>query len=173
MNVQLMDKAVAVAGNCKQTGAGEADPLAPVTLHMPVPPSVNQAYKNIKRGKKSMRAKTKAHDDWLHAAYTMIRQQKLSKVKGRCIVVIGVERKSLAADIDNRIKLTLDALVVSHIIEDDRFVTAIAITWSPQANNLAHIQIYPIQPLGLQFYPSSEGTSGAWVSTVPPQEQET
>lgn len=172
MNMMTGHKAVALAGNCKQAGAGQGGELppdlAPVAFNMPVPPSVNDAYKNTKRG----RAKTKAYEHWLRYAYTMIRLQKPRKVSGRCIVVIGVERKSLAADIDNRIKLTLDAMVSAQVIDDDRFVTAIAITWSPEANQLSHIQIYPIQSIGLQFHPSSDGATGAWVQSAPPHEQE-
>jgi len=135
---------------------------------MPVPPSVNQAYKNVKRG----RAKTKSYSDWLLYAYQMIRMQKVPKVSGRCVVIIGVERKSLAADLDNRLKLTLDAIVSAQVIDDDRFVTAIALTWVPQANGLCHIQILPIQPLRLQFHPSSDGATGAWINSAPQQEND-
>lgn len=163
--------AEALAGNCKSEAGGTLhNPTnpAPVSLYLPVPPSVNQAYKNTKRG----RSKTKEYDHWLQYAYTSVRLQNVDKVKGRCVVVIGVERKSLAADIDNRIKLAIDALVTANVIDDDRFVTAIAITWLPEANQLCHIQIFPIQPLGLQFHPSSDGATGAWVNTAPSHEQE-
>ena len=166
VNINPKDNTGALVGTCK-TEAGTSTILpASVTFTMPVPPSVNQAYRNTKRG----RAKTKSYTDWLLYAYQMIRMQKVQKISGRCIVIIGVERESLAADIDNRIKLALDAIVSADIIDDDRFVTAIALTWVPEANGLCHIQILPIQPLRLQFHPSSDGATGAWINSAPQQE---
>jgi len=156
-------EAVRVAG-----GGVSADLPSPVSFTMPVPPSVNQAFKNVRgRG----RAKTKAYEDWLLYAYQCIRLQKVPPVPGHIIVRIGFERESLLSDVDNRIKLALDAIVSAGVIEDDRLITALAVSWLPPANGLAHIEISPIQSQVLEFHPSSNGATGAWIRCAPQPEE--
>lgn len=135
----------------------------PVSLSIPTPPSVNQAYKNTKRG----RAKTDLYIEWRTAGRVSVDRQKIKKTYGRVLTVIGVERSSLTADIDNRIKLLNDLMVDCGLIEDDRFITATAITWMPFANAMTHVQIIPIEGgdfFTLQFQASLDGATGAWIS---------
>ena len=137
----------------------------------PLPPSINAAYKNIKRG----RAKTAEHRAWADMALISLKQQKIKPVQGACIIIYGFERKSQMADASNRLKLTEDILVKAGIIEDDRFVTATALSWIPYANGLAHISIYPIGSqglnLGLTLMPATDGATAAWVPFAPQQHE--
>jgi Holliday junction resolvase RusA-like endonuclease len=133
----------------------------------PLPPSINAAYKNIRRG----RAKTAEHRAWADMALISLKQQKIAPVQGACVIIYGFERKSRMADASNRIKLTEDILVKAGIIEDDRFVTATALSWIPHANGLAHISIYPIGSLGLTLMPATDGATAAWVPFAPHQHE--
>lgn len=152
-------KSEAVVGG-RRTGEAFL-PVSPVQFTIPTPPSVNQAYKNVPgRG----RVKTKSYSDWIYVAVQSIRSQKIRPVHGYHIPVIGIERSSLSADVDNRLKLTLDALGKAKVIDDDRYTTAIAIAWLPMANALTHIQIHPVGKLALEFHPSSDGATGAWIT---------
>ncbi|MAM13048.1 MAG: hypothetical protein CML23_21870 [Rhizobiaceae bacterium] len=143
--------------------------LAPVSFSIPMPPSTNHLFKNVKG---VGRVKTKAYQDFCLMAVAAIRRQKVAKIGGYVTMVWAVERSSLQADISNRLKAAEDAIVMSGIIDDDRFVTAHTITWAPKANGMAHVQIYPIQRMTLDFYPSQDGASGAWIVRAPEQENE-
>jgi Holliday junction resolvase RusA-like endonuclease len=145
------------------TGADEVPKPVPVTFTLPAPPSTNALFKDTVKG----RAPTAQYQDWKMQAATAIRMQCVQKVAGRVIILIGVERHSSQADIDNRIKATQDALVKADIIDDDRFVTAAFAFWSPKANHLAHVAIYPCQRMTLTFHPSHDGASGALVVDAP------
>lgn len=154
-----------------QTGGGIlADRPSPVSLTMPTPPSVNAIFKNLPgRG----RARTREYDHWLAMAITALRQQRLPTVTHRVILIIGVERMSLNADIDNRMKASWDALVKAGVLKDDSLVTAFAAAWQPPANGLTRIVMHPAtEPLSITFHPSREGASGGWFSSAPSTEEE-
>jgi len=150
-------------------GAGEvvsSSPISPATFTMPVPPSVNQMFRNV-RGKG--RVKTEAYEQWRAAAKTSLRLQQVQPIEGRVVAVFGVERGSLAADIDNRIKAMLDAIVAAKIIRDDNQVTAFAAAWLPAANGLAHVQLFPANRLGIEFHPSKDRATGGWFPAHQPE----
>ncbi len=149
--------------------AGLSSPSRPVcSFTCPLPPSINAAYKNISRG----RAKTENYRLWEDMALFSLKSQKIKPVTGYCAIVYGFERRSKSADASNRLKLCEDILVRAGIIEDDRFVTATAISWIPHASELAHISIFPIGPLGLTLMPATDGATAAWVPLHPDQERE-
>jgi Holliday junction resolvase RusA-like endonuclease len=160
----------AVAGP-DATGAGnQADLPAPVAFTMPTPPSANALFKNVKG---IGRVKTAIYDDFVRRGVTAIRGQRVPSIVGCVVLVIGVERMSGTADIDNRLKAMLDTIVEAGVLTDDRFVTAIAASWLPMANGLAHVQIHRAdKPLALTFHPSSNGATGGWFSNAPQPEQE-
>lgn len=146
-------------------GGGVEPVSAPITFTMPVPPSVNQLFRNVPgRG----RVKTRVYDDWRGHAATSIRLQSVPHIDGPVIALFGVERQSSVADIDNRIKAMLDAIVAARIIRDDNQVTAFAAAWLPPANGLAHVQIFPADRLGIEFHPSPDGATGGWFSAPQP-----
>lgn len=142
-------------------GMGQDGASAPssISLTFPCPPSVNEAFRNV-RGKG--RVRTEAYNDWASHASWVIRSQRPGSMRGNCVVMIGIDRVSARADIDNRLKLSLDMLVKEKVIEDDRFVTAIAMTWNPPANKIARVTILPVQAMALAFQPSPDGASGGW-----------
>lgn len=161
------DNAGAMAGNRDKAGAGVlADPPAPVSFTLPTPPSVNRMFRNVPgRG----RVKTAHYDDFVHMGVTAIRNQKVQPVAGRVVVIIGVERMSDRADIDNRLKAMLDTIVKARVIEDDSLITAIAVTWLPNANGLSWVHLLPVSRLDLSFHPAQNGASGTWQLAPPTQ----
>lgn len=137
---------------------------SPVHFTMPTPPSTNHLFKNV-RG--VGRVKASHYDDFLRMGVAAIRGQRVGKVSGHVVAVIGVERMSDRADIDNRLKALLDTIVSADVIEDDNRITALAIAWLPKANGLAHVSIYPVGQLFLTFHPSQNGASGGWFHSAP------
>ena len=141
-------------------GAGQsADLPAPASFTLPVPPSVNALYLN-KPG--IGRVKKGAYDDFIRRGVAAIRGQHVQPIPGYVIAIFGVERMSVTADIDNRLKSMLDTIVTAGIIADDSMVTGIAVSWLPKANGLAHVKLYPVQPMDLAFHPSPSGASGGF-----------
>lgn len=165
MNVLAKTTSDRRAGRSGQGVGGEPIGSSPVTFTLPIPPSVNQMFRNV-RGKG--RVKTGHYEQWRGHALTSLRLQKIPHIDGSVVVLFGVERGSLAADIDNRIKAMLDAIVTAKIITDDNQVTAFAAAWLPQANGLAHVQIFPADRLGIEFHPSKDRTTGGWFSVQQP-----
>lgn len=140
---------------------------SPVSLTMPMPPSVNNAFRNLARGG---RAKTQATKDWESHALWHVKAQRLPVVTGPVLVVFGFERRSVSADVDNRVKLALDLLVKAGVIEDDRFVVGGAFSWLPPANGLCHITVARAGRATVEFVPSQDGAAGAWLLAPPPSE---
>ena len=140
-------------------GAASEATCSPISLTFPCPPSVNEAFRNVP-GKG--RVRTAAYNDWASHAAWVLRAQRPPRVAGNCVLMIGIDRVSARADLDNRLKLSLDLLVKEGVIEDDRFVTALAICWQPPANKIARVTILPVQAMALAFQPSPDGASGGW-----------
>lgn len=89
-----------------------------IALVLPIPPSVNAAYRNTARG----RAKTQAYRDWLESAGFYLMQQrewKKERVEGAYALAIKLP-ESVRGDIDNRIKLVSDLLVDIGAVKDDK-----------------------------------------------------
>jgi len=154
-------------GRARRSGQGEAGGgILPssVTFTMPTPPSVNQLFRNLPgRG----RVKSAKYNDWRAFAVTSIRTQHVIPIGGPVLVLFGVERTSSGADIDNRIKAMLDAIVEAKVIDDDSLVTGFAAAWVPSANGLAHIQITAARRLAIEFLPSKDRSTGGWFALQP------
>lgn len=153
------------AGRSGQGMGAAVAAVAPITFTLPIPPSVNQMFRNV-RGKG--RVKTGHYEQWRALAATSLRLQSIPAASGPVVVLFGVERQSSRADIDNRIKAMLDAIVAAKIIADDDQVTAFAASWLPPANGLAHVQILPAAPVGIEFHPSTDRTTGGWFQVHQP-----
>jgi len=133
--------------------------IQPVTFSLPTPPSTNALFRNVQgRG----RVKTKLYKDFLACGLSAICQQQVEPVKGRVVMVMGIERENKRADIDNRIKALLDVIVKAGVLQDDRFVTGFAAAWLPVENGLSHVAIYPAQHLSLDFHPLQDGIFGSF-----------
>ena len=157
------------AGVPGSAGAGFLPP-APVSFTIPTPPSVNDIYKNV-QGKG--RVKSHGYDKFIAHAITTIRLQNVPPISGRVVMIAGVERMSLQADLDNRLKAMQDAIVKAGVIMDDNLITAIAIAWLPKANGLSHIRLVPASRLSLTFHPSKDASVGGWYSEASQEEEET
>lgn len=90
-------------------------------LHLSfIPPSVNACYGNNKGG----RHKTKRYKEWCAvASRELIVQKRNQFIAGPfvCQIVIDIKKWRKNADIDNRIKPTLDLLQTLGFIADDCF----------------------------------------------------
>jgi crossover junction endodeoxyribonuclease RusA len=89
-----------------------------VTVSLPVPPSVNGAYRNVAgRG----RVKSRSYKIWLRNADAIYLSQKreIKPVTGPCDLYIKIPA-STRGDVSNRIKAVEDYLVSREITGDDR-----------------------------------------------------
>ncbi len=150
---------------CSGQGAaiGAGVPVA-VTFHLPIPPSVNELFRNVP-GKG--RVKTQVYNDWRAHALTSIRMQQLTPIDGHVLIRLNVEMAGNRADLDNRVKAIFDAIVEAKIIRDDSLVTGFLVAKLPAVNGLAHIEILPAQAVTVDFRPSHEGARGGWFLTAP------
>lgn len=164
----MSERNTARAGGALKGAAVAA--AVPVFLSLPAPPSVNSAFRNTSRG----RALTQKAVDWKGHAGWVLRQQRPRHVSGEVAVIVNVERNSMNADIDNKVKLLLDLIVSHGVIEDDRNVVAIAASWIPKHSAMAHLAILPAGQLGLlQFHPAaSNGACSGWIIPAPSTEEE-
>jgi crossover junction endodeoxyribonuclease RusA len=167
--------AVSVPGVRQQAGASSPGASACTTLTIPAPPSVNNLFSNSVRG----RFKTPKYKAWLQEAGWRIREQMAAdgcdRVPGRVVVMIGVERTNLRADLDNQAKAVLDLLTAHHVIDDDRFVTGLVLAWMPQGGHrtpIARVMIRPAEPITLNFHPHTDGATGGWFIDAPDEDGE-
>ena len=101
-----------------------------ISLVLPVPPSVNAAYRNVRgRG----RVKTQAYHDWIESAGHFLMQQRWQKVDGSYALEIKLSEK-IRCDIDNRIKLVSDLLVSIKAVTDDKHAWKVSVERSPEVN---------------------------------------
>lgn len=90
-----------------------------VTFALPMPPSVNACYRNVKM---VGRVKTKEYLEWIKSCQWKV-LFKSAPIGERVEIRIFLnfsKRAQSSSDIDNRIKPILDLFVASKILEDDR-----------------------------------------------------
>ena len=70
------------------------------------------------------RFKTKKYSEWREESFYLIKKLKLKKVVGACCVQLTFHcsKNFKKCDADNMIKPSLDSLVESGVIADDRFI---------------------------------------------------
>ena len=140
---------------------------------LPVPPSVNAAYR-IARGR---RVKTRAASDWaMHARGEVERQMGGRAAIGHaCLLIVNVERGHAVSreDVDNRLKLLQDALVAGAAIRDDSLIAGLAAAWAPPGTRTARLALVPAEPFLLEFHPAkSHAAAGGWIiPAAQPQEE--
>jgi Holliday junction resolvase RusA-like endonuclease len=140
-----------------------------------LPPSVNSLFRTTMVKSKTggrdvpLRVKTGPYKKWLKAATgALARQIGAAGIKGRVIVITNVERPIITADLDNRLKACLDALVEARVIEDDKQIASIATAWTPKIHkrgeHTVDVWIVPEQEFTLTYRPAQqqEGTGGWW-----------
>lgn len=96
-----------------------------IVIAIPTPPTVNSAFANVP-GKGRIRSRK--YREWAKEAGWAVRAQRAGRISGKVSVDIGVGRIA-NADVDNRIKPTLDLLCDMGVIEDDRHVERVMAEW--------------------------------------------
>lgn len=137
---------------------------------MPVPPSVNQLYRNVPgRG----RVKTRHYADWVAQALRQLRTQNWDYVPGRTVVCMKIPRPAgrKSGDLDNKCKAALDLLVKAGVMDDDKNVVGIAMCWAPAGDDIASVAVLKAADLDFCFRLNADGGSGAWF-LIPPEETE-
>lgn len=152
------------AGACAEDEAILAS-SSMTTLLLPSPPSTNNLFRNTRRG----RVKSEHYERWISEAGWRLKLQRPAPVLGPVVVLIGVERTNTRADIDNRIKPTLDLLVAHQLIKDDSLVIGVAAAWSPAANGLMRVAIIPASDLVVRFQ-LADVAHGGWFLEAPTNE---
>lgn len=100
--------------------------MSVIKLDLPIPPSINAAYVNVRgRG----RVKSKGYKSWRTAALWEIVAQKPKPVTGPYRVEIKMRRPHALADCDNRQKLLVDCVVKSRVVPDDRNMVKVSSEW--------------------------------------------
>lgn len=102
--------------------------MKPISL--PLPPSVNVAYANNKKGSGRGRYKTAVYTAWAEEAGWELIIQKPPKIYGNFSAnIILDENKRGQSDIDNRVKCLFDILEKHEVIENDRMCDSFSIEW--------------------------------------------
>ncbi len=127
-----------------------------IELILPAPPSANKLFRQA--GAK--RVKTREYDAWRSEAAWRIRQQDPRSIDGPCFVMVGCERKSARADIDNMIKPTLDALQEAGTIRNDKSVDSVLAFWLPSCQHQIHVVVMPSAPMTIDHIITANG--GGW-----------
>jgi Holliday junction resolvase RusA-like endonuclease len=109
-----------------------------VTLFLPFPPSVNEAYGNNKSGRGKGRYKTSKYKAWLKEADAVCLQQKAERTVGtpivgpyECHMTFSRDRRRWNSDLSNRIKVAEDYLKRAELIEDDSKCESLNVVWGP------------------------------------------
>lgn len=140
---------------------------------LPVPPSVNTAYR-VTRGR---RVKTAKAVDWAMQAKREVQRQLQGAPPSSepCVLIINVERGVTTSreDVDNRLKLLQDALVAGGAIVDDSQIVALAAAWAPPGTRTARLALMPAQDLSIEFHVAkSSRPAGAWIIPAALSEEE-
>ncbi|MCC7253180.1 RusA family crossover junction endodeoxyribonuclease [Hyphomicrobium sp.] len=106
----------------------EAAIAAGVGAHvaLPVPPSVNRCWRNV-RG--VGRVRTARYRAWVDEAGWELLGQHPRAIPGPVAITIRAGRPQRRRDLDNVLKPLLDLLVATHVIQDDSFVVALSAAW--------------------------------------------
>jgi Holliday junction resolvase RusA-like endonuclease len=109
-----------------------------VTLFLPFPPSVNEAFGNNKNGRGKGRYKTTKYKAWIEEADAAFLRQKAKRTTGRPIVgpyevhmTFSRDRRRWNSDLSNRIKVAEDYLKRAGLIEDDSKCESLNAVWGP------------------------------------------
>ena len=116
-----------------------------VILDIPMPPSVNQMYRNVS-GKG--RVKTKKYLDWIvDCEFTFHEQKKRNEpVPGNfnCEIVLSEESRRPNADCDNRIKAVLDLLQAWNLITDDCLADKVIVRWGSAPKGMCKVYVWKV-----------------------------
>lgn len=108
---------VAELGNSLGTEApaSTAGAVQGFTVTLPLPPSANNLFKAVGRG----RAKTQEYKDWIEFAGWALMRERPSPVDERYALLLALPQ-AMRGDLDNRLKAVGDLLVSHKLTPDDR-----------------------------------------------------
>ena len=106
-------------------------------FEMPVPPSLNNIYKNAGR----IRVKTRGYIAWKASAVVAVERQHIEPFT--CPVVVDISVPERRGDIDNRAKPVLDVMTAAGVITDDsnKWVREVRVRWIDKSNTAARISV--------------------------------
>lgn len=109
------------------------------TFVLSVPPTVNNAYVNLRAGG---RRKSRAYCAWIRGELKALTAQRAKPVGRRAKVTITLPNAT-RGDCDNRIKPCLDLLVRAGVLTDDRsdFVSSVTAVFGDV--QLCHVSVEP------------------------------
>lgn len=98
---------------------------------IPVPPSLNNLFANVKGERGGGRTLTDRYKTWRNAAGWVVNSQRPNPVRGPVNLTIVIEDGGSRADLDNLIKPLADLLVAHALIDGDHsaIVRRIEIEW--------------------------------------------
>ena len=104
--------------------------MQPLTLLVPMPPSVNGLYRNGKQG----RHITKGYAAWIEeAGWALIRQPRPAEpIASDVRLSLTLGPRNRRADLSNKCKAVEDLLVKHRVIADDSQVTDLHLRWDDE-----------------------------------------
>lgn len=125
----------------KQAPASSAGAAQGFTITLPLPPSTNNLFKAVGRG----RAKSQDYTRWIEAAGWALKQERLSPVTGPFAFLLALPR-SMPGDCSNRIKAPEDLLVAHGLTPDDHYADLVmAHRSNAVAGKACIVTVVPIQ----------------------------
>lgn len=107
-----------------------------ITLKLPVPPSANNLFANMKG---QGRIRSEKYLKWINDAGWHLKAQKPGSISGRYSLSIVLPAKT-RGDIDNRIKSISDLIVSHRVVQDDSYAWAVSIRRDEAATE-AHVTV--------------------------------
>src|SRR6266550_2486056 len=101
---------------------------APITLHLPFPPSANNLFLNVGGW---ARIPTPAHESWRAAAANAILRSWPRRMNGQVEIFMVFQERAGRRDIANAAEICLDLLAAKGVIEtdDSRVVRRLTLQW--------------------------------------------
>ena len=128
-------------------------------VFFPMAPSVNTLWRMTRGGN---RVPTEVYDVWAdHARWVIHSQRDLwTKVEGPVLLQFLFERRSLLSDVDNRLKATIDALCKNHVMDDDRKVIGICVSWCPMGTVVDWARMHELPATSIEGLQASKDGAG-------------
>ncbi len=101
--------------------------IEPLTIVIPMPPSVNRLFANASRGG---RIRSRVYSDWSTEAGWTLKQQPRHNFPGDVELLMRFGPRDRRSDVSNRVKAGEDIIVEHGIIADDRFVVRVTAEWA-------------------------------------------
>ena len=120
-----------------------------ITVQIPYPPTLNNLFKNVRKG----RVKTDAYNAWVAEGLVALRRQRPEKHLGSFRATILLTRPDRRRrDIDNTVKAIMDLLKKAGVIEDDRLAQSLTVAWAWDAITPRGSVTLAIEPAEFPIY---------------------